>query len=1089
MVETGTSAESRLGSLLDRLVSWAEVSLRAGDLEQARATAEEVRAVDPDNQRAASVLQRIAARQTGPWGERALMTLLFSDLVGSTQLSEQVEPEQMRDLFAFYRAAVGAAVRRYGGSLVQFYGDGVLAGFGYPEVHEDDARRAVLAGLDMVVAMRDGRAELQRRVGASADLRVGIHTGRVVITGTDTGTDVLSRDSILGVTPNLAARVQGAGEPGMVVVSDVTHELVDADFFTRSLGEHRLRGITRPVEIFAVERPRYAAARFTADRYRQAGLVGREEPAARLTAAWDTLLEQREAPGLVFLLGGEAGIGKSRLVVELLDRVQARGGRVVGAGCLPYYSNVPLWPVARMLARTVGAGDQSAEAVPSAAALEKHLAGLGLDLPAFVPVLGPLLQLPASTAYPPLELDPSAVLELTQQRLVEWLAALAARDPHLLVVEDLHWADPTTLELLRRLTEQPPPALLTVVTTREPDTVPWREQVVQIELGRLDEEASLRLVANLSAGSGAELPEPERAEIVGQAQGNPLFLEELTRSSLTHNRTEPIPLRLQELFTWRLKEPGVDRRIVQVAATVGPVFRASVVAAVVGDEPAVTDQLELLLERGVLETTPAAGTYRFRHALMRDAAYETQVLDVRQDTHAAVADVMAASGTEPALVATHLDLAGLADRAAALYLVAAQASQARGAHQEATRLATRALELYAEMDASEERDLGELGARMLRILSVSSLRGYAAPEVKDDHDRAEQLAQGLGTRPEVLASVVGIYSYRLTNGDVPTALGLAERLLTMTRHRALSWFQPEVDGCAGYAHLYLGHLPTAQSYFERSVQGLRSREEQGEDLAAWWPLPNDPCAAAEVGLACVAALRGEPAVAARHEAEAIRRAEALGFPRGPFTIGFVKTYIAWIRQFQGDPEAARAVAADILAVGQRHGYAYWMVLGSAYLAGPPDGAPDPAYLASTVQTLRMMGHEAFLASMLSSLAAMSAQAGDLARAVELVDDALATAHRTGEMLHVPEILRRRAAFALARGLGAAEAVPNLLAAVALATEQGAAVSRLRAAVDLAQLPPQDRPTGWRETLVGARAAVPATYSSPETEAADHVLAP
>src|SRR5690606_39247127 len=171
-----------------------------------RATAEEVCAVDPDNKRAAAVLHSIAARHSGPWGERALMTLLFSDLVGSTQLSEQVEPEQMRDLFSFYRGAVGEAVQRYGGSLVQFYGDGVLAGFGYPEVHEDDARRAVLAGLDMVVTMRDGRAELQRRVGASADLRVGIHTGRVVITGTDAGTDVLSRDSILGVTPNLAAR-------------------------------------------------------------------------------------------------------------------------------------------------------------------------------------------------------------------------------------------------------------------------------------------------------------------------------------------------------------------------------------------------------------------------------------------------------------------------------------------------------------------------------------------------------------------------------------------------------------------------------------------------------------------------------------------------------------------------------------------------------------------------------------------------------------------------------------------------------------------------------------------------------------------
>ncbi len=1088
MVEVGTSAESRLGSLLERLLNWAEVSLRAGDLEQARATAEEVRAVDPDNARAASVLQRVAARQVGPWGERALMTLLFSDLVGSTQLSEQVEPEQMRDLFSFYRGAVGEAVQRYGGSLVQFYGDGVLAGFGYPEVHEDDARRAVLAGLDMVVTMRDGRAELQRRVGASADLRVGIHTGRVVITGTDAGTDVLSRDSILGVTPNLAARVQGAGEPGMVVVSDVTHELVDADFFTRSLGEHRLRGITRPVEIFAVERPRYAAARFDADRYRQAGLVGREEPAARLVSAWDALLDHPDRAGPVILVGGEAGIGKSRLVVELLDRVQARGGRVLGAGCLPYYSNVPLWPVARMLARTVAAADPAGDAddaVPTAAALEHHLLSLGLAPAEFVPVLGPLLGLPPSTAYPALELDPTALLGLTYERLVDWMAALAARSPHLLVVEDLHWADPSTLELLHHAVGRSPASLLTVATTREPEAVPWRDQVEVIELGRLDEASALRLVGNLSPGR--ELAEQERAGIVEQAQGNPLFIEELTRSCLAENRTEPMPLRLQELFTWRLKAPGVDQRVVQVAATVGPVFRASVVSAVLGDEQAVEDQLRLLQQQGVLEGTPAAGTYRFRHALMRDAAYETQVLDVRQETHAQVAEVMAAAGTEPAIVATHLDLAGLGDRATGVYVQAAQGAQARGAHEEATRLTTRALELLEDLPASTERDLGELGARMLRILSVTSLRGYAAPEVESDHVRAEALAQGLGSRPEVLASVVGIYSYRLTNGDVPTALGLAERLLTMTRHRALSGLQPEVDGCAGYAHLYLGHLALAQELFERSVRGMRARPHE-DAVSPFWPLPNDPWAAAEMGLACVAALRGEPAVSARHEEEAVRRAEALGFPRGPFTEGFVKTYAAWVRQFQGDGEAARRLASDVVAVGHKHGYAYWVGLGSAYLAGPPGGPPDPAFLAGTVEALRQMGHQAFLASLLATLARMAADTGDLDEASRLIDDALETAHRTGEMLHVPEILRSRAVFALSRGQRPAEAVSDLLAAVTLATEQGAAVSRLRAAVDLGSMPSSARPAQWREVLEQARAAVPPTFSAPETEAADRLLA-
>ena len=283
------------------------------------------------------------------------MTVLFADLVGSTMLSERVEPEQLRDLFAFYRAAAKEAVDRYSGSLMQYLGDGILAAFGYPEPHEDDARRAVLAGLDLGVAMRDAHAELDRRFGVAPEVRVGIHTGRVVVTDLSDDRSVAERDSIVGLVTNLAARIQQAAEPGMVVISDVTRQLVDADFYLHSLGERELKGISRPVEIFAVERPRYAAARFEAERYRKAGLVGRDEPRDRLLSAWPT--PAATGPdGAAFLVVGEAGIGKSRLVAEVLDRVEASGGRVLGVGCLPYYANVSLWPVARLLDRDARRG-------------------------------------------------------------------------------------------------------------------------------------------------------------------------------------------------------------------------------------------------------------------------------------------------------------------------------------------------------------------------------------------------------------------------------------------------------------------------------------------------------------------------------------------------------------------------------------------------------------------------------------------------------------------------------------------------------------------------------------------------------------
>src|SRR5215218_709288 len=394
VTDLALSAETRLARLLERLLLAAEGFLASGDLELARSTAEEVRAVDSDNRRATSILRRVAARQLGPSGERALMTLLFSDLVGSTLVSERVEPEQLRDLFSFYRAAARKAVNRYSGYVMQYSGDGILAGFGHPATHEDDARRAVLAGLDLEVTMRDARAELDHRFGVAPELRVGIHTGRVVVTDLSRDTAVAERDSIVGLVPNLAARIQQAAEPGMVVISDVTQQLVDSDFFMHSLGERQLKGISRPVEVFAVERPRYAAARFEAERYRKAGLVGRDQPRDRLLAAWDAV---RQATGSstadTFLVVGEAGIGKSRLVAEVLDRVEASGGNVLGGACLPYYANVSLWPIARMLERALGPVGEDTDRL---ARLAAHVAVLGLDPARSVPFLGPLIGVPAS---------------------------------------------------------------------------------------------------------------------------------------------------------------------------------------------------------------------------------------------------------------------------------------------------------------------------------------------------------------------------------------------------------------------------------------------------------------------------------------------------------------------------------------------------------------------------------------------------------------------------------------------------------------------------------------------------------------------
>jgi class 3 adenylate cyclase/tetratricopeptide (TPR) repeat protein len=1076
------SAETRLARLLERLLAGAEASLAAGDIEPARATAEEVRAVDPDNRRAARVLQQIAARQLHPSGERALMTLLFSDLVGPTVLSEQVEPEQLRDLFAVYRTAAREAVHRYSGHLMHYSGDGILAGFGHPEPHEDDARRAVLAGLDLVTAMRDARAELERRFGVAPEVRVGLHTGRVVVTDLTEDGAVAERDSIVGLVPNLAARIQQAADPGTVVISDVTQQLVDADFFLQSLGERRLKGISRPVEVFAVERPRYAAARFQSDRYRKAGLVGRDEPRTRLLAAWEAVRQGTAPAAATFLVAGEPGIGKSRLVAEVIDRVEASGGRVLGAACLPYHANVSLWPIARLLERLMG---RSVEDTDRLGWLVSNLDAFGVDPARAVPFLGPLIGVPATAEYPAPELDPSALLDQTLDLLVDWLAAGAGRRPHLFVVEDLHWADSSTLGLLERVAERHPAGLLTVATVRDASVVPWRDAVGVVELGRLDGPAAHRLVDNLTAGQ--RLDGGARAAIIENAEGIPLFIEELTRSRIDRQRTDPIPLRLQELLTWRLKAPGVDLRVVQTAATVGPTFDQATVAAAIGDADAAADQLAVLTGAGIAEPTGLApGTYRFRHALMRDAAYETQVLDVRRRTHAAVAEALAARGAEPALVAQHLDLAGAPEQAAARYLDAARVEQGRGAHPEATKLISRALELLETLPASDDRDLGELTARMLRGLSVSSMHGYASPDVEADHRRAQELATRLG-RPEVLPALVAIWAYWLTSGRLTTARGVLDQLTAIVREPAFASFEPEVAVLAGIHDFHRGHLVSAQAHLERAEAGFAARPAD-QRVSLLWPLPDDPTSVSASVLAGVSAARGELDEAERWQEKALRRAEADGSPRGPVSLVFVKIYVALIRYFLGDDAAASRAGTEAVAIGEEHGLAFRSAWGAAWAAtGTPGGPLDREFLERALAALELMGWLTFLASHLARLARLDALVGDVDRAEAHLAEAFAAAQQSGEDLHLPELLRQRAQLTLARGGDPALAVADLTAAVRISAGQGARVSGLRAALDLARLPVGSRPAHWRTLLAEARADMPPSFVGDEAAAADDLL--
>ena len=1079
-----TGAEHRLGLLIARLLESGEAAAAAGSWEQARATAEDVLTVDPGNVRAEALVARADVAEHPRAGQRALMTILFSDLVDSTPIAEAADPEVLRDLYSLYRATSLAAMDRFGGEVVKFLGDGIVAAFGYPVSHEDDARRAVLAGLALLEGIQETRRVAAERHDIDVEVRVGIHTGLVVVADLGEG-KTRERDSIVGVTPNMASRLQSEAEPGMVVISDVTRHLIDPDFQLRSLGMRTLKGISRDVEVFAVEGQRHVGARLASERYSRGLVIGRDDALSVLTSQWEAAEAASRSPGgaptrAVFLVG-EAGIGKSRVVADVRTRVERDGGDILEVGCLPYYADSPFWPIGRLLERVLDVRPETS-VDERRSRLVDRLTTAGVDPRPAVAVLGTLIGVPESDEYPLPQLDPAALRQITIATLADWLGRLPAGRARLGVAEDVEWADPSTLELLGHLAQHPPPGVLTVMTSRDHLETPWADRVLNVPLDRLDDDAAIALVDSVG---GSSLPQTTKESIAERAEGIPLFIEELVHTTLDSPDADVVPMRLQELLTARLHTPGLDLRIAQIAAAAGLVFDAEVVEDVAGNAAHARSQLGKLVDAAIIDPWGDADRrrYRFRHALVRDAAYETQLLETRRDIHARIAAVLLAGDADPAVTARHLDLGALPAEAIGQYLAATQAAQAAGAHVEATRLASRALELVADLPADPGRSLTELTARMLRALSVSSVQGYAAPEVLDDYQHAEELTDELGSAPEAMPAVIAIWSYRLVNGDVGTAARLVERLVRMTGTDTGAWFAAEVDSCAGFQALYEGDLGRAAIHLERAVSAFEARPDDAK-VSPFWPLPNDPVAVSASAYSSVLALTGHLDESAHWQRRAIERAESVPFPQGPFTVAFVRIYQAWLEYLLGDAEAAQAHGEAVTAIGREHGFAYWVALGSIFHR---ISDPDIVEYQQTLATLRAIGHAAFMPSYLGLLAVMQAAEGDHPAAIHTLDEALA-AGDAGEELHTPELLRMKAVCLVEIPDRTSEAAAALERAVELADAQGSSLLALRAAVDLARLPDSVRPADWAATLRRQADRLPADAAPPELVDARTLLA-
>ena len=699
-------------------------------------------------------------------GERRQLTVMFCDLVGSTALSEKLDPEELRSLLHAYRTLCGEVIARYDGFVARYVGDGILTYFGWPAAHEEDAERAVRAALEIVLTVK--------RVSSTEDLsvRIGIATGAVVV-GETAGTGDQSKLAV-GSTPNLAARLQGLATADQIVIAASTRRLIGNAFELSDLGEHDLKGISEPVHVWRVERALATESRFDANRGGGAltPLVGRDEELDLLLRRWS---QARDGEGQVVLLSGEPGIGKSRILSALRERLETEGVQALRFQCSPYFVNNAFWPIIDNFERTLRfARYETADAkLDKLEALIVTQYGRPITDVRFVAAI---LSIPCEQRYAAPPTTPQKHKDETLRTLVDLTEAAARLQPSVMLFEDAHWADPTTLEVLDLLIDRVRHVPLLIVLTHRPEFQSrWLGQghVGALNLSKLTRTQSTAMVSALAGGKA--LPTALLEQILTRTDGVPLFVEELTKSILESGelkeagdhyeyggsaRAVTIPATLRDSLMARLDRFMPVKEIAQIGAAIGREFSYELIEAIAPMPQAqLDDALAQLSTSGLAfrRGTPPDAIYTFKHALVQDAAYDSLLRSRRQELHAKIARAIEQrfpniKTTEPEVLAHHLMEAGLTEVAIPLWQAAGELALQRTALTEAISHLNRGLGLISTLPPSSQRDANELGLRTRLGTAWQALKGWAIPEVWNSLHPALALAKSL-ERHEALAPI------------------------------------------------------------------------------------------------------------------------------------------------------------------------------------------------------------------------------------------------------------------------------------------------------------------------------------------------
>jgi class 3 adenylate cyclase/tetratricopeptide (TPR) repeat protein len=1044
------------------LLTMTERALDRLDWGQVYALASDVLILEPDN-REAAVLRDLAERRGGrnTLPGRRQATALFADLVGSTPLAEHYDVEIYSGVLRAFEHACRPAIDEHEGHFVDLKGDALVACFGYPSAHEDDACRAVAAALGMLAALRPLAVVLKAEHGIDLAARIGIDTGLVVIDGA----------GVRGAALNRAARLQALAEPGTVVVSATTNKLIGEEFETMPLGQRRLKGIDGPVAVFQVVGRRNRVRHQRAAPSTSGPFIGRDAELRQVLDLWDRTAAAQQAPGTatgaMVLISGDPGIGKSRLTAVVADRTAEAGMPTIDLQCSSYSVTSTLSPLRTALERYANMSlDDTDE--QRLAKLEATLAGLQTDIDdSYFSALGMLLDLDLAGRYPVVELYPTQLREFLLDRLVGLLRAVGAYRPTIMAFEDLHWADPTTLELLDRLAAAGPPAGLLILGTARPDLT-WRpnsERALTIQLRPLTDTQAQELA--LAAAPGP-ISERHAEEIAVMSDGVPLFVEQLAQAvggdggmAIPGDGDDTVPRTLTQLLQARLEAAGSSKLVAQVAATIGREFDTALLGEMVSrlvaereldaDAIALDRHLNHLQDAQLIEPMEHEGLLRFRHVLMRDAAYRSQLNDDRSARHLAAAQVLAeARMADPALTAFHFDRAGQPLEALVQYLQAVSRAQAAGSFAEVLAHLVRCDALLASVPNGAVRAQFELAVRLNRGLAVSSTSGYAAPGAVENFGLARDLCERLtdvpGVGTELVKALFGVWVYYCSRGDFDTTASVAsviDRQLDRTPMRA---GRPSLDASCGVEAFYRGDLPRAGALLTRAVAEFAEDDVDATD----WRLPNDPLAVAYAYLGPLRFMTGDVAGALQAIRAGLERSEPLEFPRGPFSSAFVRTYESIVNRLLGDAKTAADAGEEAARLGERYGFFDWQIVGRAH-RGAAGALLDPfsealAEMEEGIATWSAAGGEAGIPWLRIELAGYHLARDDLEQAKACLDQAF-KGMALGQRLALAEALRLRAELRLRSDPSArADADADLREAIGVAREQGDVYSLLRVAL-------------------------------------------